>query len=109
MGDASQTRARYLAKGLSVLRFLVMLSVYAGALAVVCAVFTLEHPDGKEHTIPVSPMMQCVINLSFQYFFIYILLWIFFTVDVCESTSFLSQFFSSCLPAAEPAAPRGPL
>jgi len=71
----------YLAKGLSVLRFLVMLSVYAGALAVVCAVFTLEHPDGKEHTIPVSPMMQCVINLSFQYFFIYILLWIFFTVD----------------------------
>merc|ERR1719217_889490 len=71
----------YLAKGLSVLRFLIMLSVYAGALAVVCAVFTMEHPDGKEHTIPVSPMMQCVINLSFQYFFIYILLWIFITVE----------------------------
>jgi hypothetical protein len=71
----------YLAKGLSVLRFLVMLAVYAGALAVVCAVFTLEHPDGKEHTTPVSPMMQCVINLSFQYFFIYILLWIFITVE----------------------------
>jgi hypothetical protein len=71
----------YLAKGLSVLRFLIMLCVYAGALAVVCAVFTLEHPDGKEHTIPVSPMMQCVINLSFQYFFIYILLWIFITVE----------------------------
>jgi len=71
----------YLAKGLSVLRFLIMLCVYAGALAVVCAVFTMEHPDGKEHTIPVSPMMQCVINLSFQYFFIYILLWIFITVE----------------------------
>merc|ERR1719238_1151909 len=71
----------YLAKGLSVLRFLIMLCVYAGALAVVCAVFTMEHPDGKEHTIAVSPMMQCVINLSFQYFFIYILLWIFITVD----------------------------
>merc|ERR1719484_130824 len=71
----------YLAKGLSVLRFLIMLGVYAGALAVVCAVFTMEHPDGKEHTIPVSPMMQCVINLSFQYFFIYILLWIFITVE----------------------------
>merc|ERR1719399_2097766 len=38
----------YLAKGLSVLRFLVMLGVYAGALAVVCAVFTMEHPYGKE-------------------------------------------------------------
>jgi len=71
----------YLAKGLSVLRFLIMLCVYACALAVVCAVFTMEHPDGKEHTIPVSPMMQCVINLSFQYFFIYILLWIFITVE----------------------------
>merc|ERR1719160_1924503 len=71
----------YLAKGLSVLRFLVMLGVYAGALAVVCAVFTMEHPDGKEHTIPVSPTMQCVVNLAFQYFFIYILLWIFITVE----------------------------
>merc|ERR1719262_1334440 len=26
-------------------------------------------------------MMQCVVNLSFQYFFIYILLWIFITVE----------------------------
>jgi hypothetical protein len=58
-----------------------MLGVYAGALAVVCAVFTMEHPDGKEHTIPVSPTMQCVVNLAFQYFFIYILLWIFITVE----------------------------
>merc|ERR1719482_1927081 len=71
----------YLAKGLSVLRFLIMLCVYTGALAVVCAVFTMEHPDGKEHTIPVSPMMQCVINLSFQYFFIYILVWVFYTIE----------------------------
>ena len=63
------------------LRFFVMLGVYAGALAVVCAVFTMEHPDGKEHTIPVSPTMQCVVNLAFQYFFIYILLWIFITVE----------------------------
>ena len=41
----------------------------------------MEHPDGKDKTIPVSPMMQCVINLAFQYFFIYILLWIFITVE----------------------------
>merc|ERR1719454_690386 len=41
----------------------------------------MEHPGGKELTPPVSPTMQCVINLSFQYFFIYILLWIFITVE----------------------------
>jgi len=71
----------YLAKALTGLRFFVMICVYAGALAVVCAVFTMQHPDGKEFTPPISPTMQCVINLSFQYFFIYILLWIFITVE----------------------------
>ena len=43
-----------------------MVCVYACALAVVCAVFTMEHPGGKELTPPISPTMQCVINLSFQ-------------------------------------------
>ena len=40
-----------------------------------------EDPRGAEFTPPVSPTMQCVINLAFQYFFIYILLWIFITVE----------------------------
>jgi hypothetical protein len=71
----------YFAKALTAVRFFIMICVYAGALAVVCAVFTMEHPGGKELTPPVSPTMQCVINLSFQYFFIYILLWIFITVE----------------------------
>merc|ERR1719174_2889312 len=71
----------YFAKGLTAVRFFIMICVYACALAVVCAVFTMEHPDGKELTPPVSPTMQCVINLSFQYFFIYILLWIMITVE----------------------------
>jgi hypothetical protein len=71
----------YFAKALTAVRFFVMICVYACALAVVCAVFTMEHPGGKELTPPISPTMQCVINLSFQYFFIYILLWIFITVE----------------------------
>jgi len=66
---------------IDIIVLVVMMCVYVGALAVVCAVFTMEHPDGKDKTIPVSPMMQCVINLAFQYFFIYILLWIFITVE----------------------------
>merc|ERR1719213_1486137 len=69
-----------LAKCITVFRFLIMLSVYGGAVAVVCSVFTIEHPKGAEHTPPLSPTMQCVTNLASQYFFIYLLLWVFYTV-----------------------------
>merc|ERR1719399_1628081 len=71
----------WLSKGLTATRFLIMLSVYSCAVAVVCSVFTIQHPDGKEHTPPLSPTMQCVLNLTFQYFLIYALLWIFITVE----------------------------
>merc|ERR1719428_2165864 len=71
----------YVAKGLTALRFLLMLSLYAGLIAVVCSVFTIQHPAGSQYTPPLSPTMQCVLNLSFQYFFIYALLWIFYTIE----------------------------
>jgi hypothetical protein len=70
-----------LAKAMTAIRFLIMLSVYGGAIAVVCSVFTIQHPDGKELTPPLSPTMQCVLNLVFQYFLIYGLLWVFLTVE----------------------------
>ena len=69
------------AKVLTFVRWVVMLAVYAVATAVVCSVFTKEHPTlGKAFTPPVSPTMQCVINFTFQYFLIYLLVWIFHTV-----------------------------
>jgi len=68
-------------KVLTVCRFLAMLSVYGGFTAVVCSVFTIEHPGGKDMTPPLSPTMQCVLNLAFQYFLIYFLLWVFTTVE----------------------------
>merc|ERR1719352_2147517 len=68
------------AKAATVVRFLIMLAVYAGTIAVVCSVFTIKHPEGKELTPPLSPTMQCVLNLAFQYFLIYALLWIFITL-----------------------------
>jgi hypothetical protein len=76
-----------LAKVFTVGRWLIMLSVYSGATAVVCSVFTQEHPAGKDQTPPVSPTMQCVINLSWQYFTIYILLWVFITYKHFMPTS----------------------
>merc|ERR1719181_2509665 len=74
-----------LPKVLSAFRFIIMLCVYACTTAVVCSVFTIEHPDGKELTPPLSPTMQCVLNLVFQYFLIYLLLWIFITVEDLSS------------------------
>jgi len=71
----------YVAKGLTALRFILMVSLYAGLIAVVCSVFTIQHPAGDQYTPPLSPTMQCVLNLSFQYFLIYALLWIFYTID----------------------------
>merc|ERR1719326_2361069 len=75
-----------LPKVLTVFRFIIMLSVYACTTAVVCSVFTIQHPDGKELTPPLSPTMQCVLNLVFQYFLIYVLVWVFITVE--DFTSF---------------------
>merc|ERR1719324_1290149 len=83
-----------LSKILTAVRFLIMLSVYSCAVAVVCSVFTIQHPDGKEKTPPLSPTMQCVLNLTFQYFLIYALLWIFITVE---------DFFSFKMEAAKDA------
>merc|ERR1719197_1898025 len=71
----------FVAKCLTAFRFLIMLSLYACTMAVVCSVFTIQHPDGKELTPPLSPTMQCVLNLVFQYFIIYLLLWIYYTVE----------------------------
>merc|ERR1719247_2859176 len=71
----------WFAKGMTAFRFFIMLCVYASATAVVCSVFTIQHPDGKELTPPLSPTMQCVLNLAFQYFLIYGLLWLFITVE----------------------------
>jgi len=70
-----------LAKVLSVGRWLIMIAIYAGATAVVCSVFTHKHPTKPESTPPVSPTMHCVCNFAFQYFFIYLLVWIFYTVE----------------------------
>merc|ERR1719321_1630023 len=73
------------AKCMTAFRFIIMLCVYSCTLAVVCSVFTIEPPDGKELTPPLSPTMQCVLNLVFQYFLIYLLLWIFITVEDLSS------------------------
>merc|ERR1719326_2423169 len=65
---------------LTILRFVCMFSIYGGFTAVIYSIFTIEHPDGAEKTPPISPTMQCVINLTVQFFFVYGLLWIVITL-----------------------------
>merc|ERR1719262_886098 len=65
---------------LLVVRWIVMVSIYLGIAAVVWSVFTIEHPRGAQYTPPISVTMQCVINLTTQFFTVYTLIWVGVTV-----------------------------
>jgi len=73
---------------LTVCRYAVMLCVYIGFTMVCVSVFLIEHPNGPEYTPSVSPTMQCVLNLTCQFFTVYLLLWIFITVREHTGTEF---------------------
>merc|ERR1719262_388449 len=61
---------------LTVARFCIMFCIYIGFTCVIYSVFTIEHPQGPQYTPPISVTMKCVINLTVQFFFVYLLLWI---------------------------------
>merc|ERR1719281_56995 len=58
-----------------------MLSIYIGFSLVVYSILTIKHPKGAQYTPPISVTMQCVVNLTFQFFFIYLMVWIVVTVE----------------------------
>merc|ERR1719158_2285450 len=60
---------------LTVGRWIIMICIYIGAACVIYSVFTIQHPKGEQYTPPISVTMQCVINLTFQFFFVYIGIW----------------------------------
>merc|ERR1719359_951004 len=49
---------------MTVIRYAALLALYVGFTAVMVSVFVIEHPDGPEKTPPISPAMQCVMNLA---------------------------------------------
>jgi len=61
---------------IAVIRWTCLLAMYGGFSAVIYSVFVIEHPTDVHLTPPISPAMQCVMNLTVQYFFIYLCLWI---------------------------------
>jgi hypothetical protein len=65
---------------LMVARYLIMFCIYVGFTCVIYSVFTIQHPKGDQYTPPISVTMQCVINLTFQFFFVYLMVWICITI-----------------------------
>merc|ERR1719333_152170 len=65
-----------LATVLTVARFCIMICIYVGFTCVIWSVFTIEHPKGPQYTPPISVTMQCVINLTVQFFVVYLGIWI---------------------------------
>jgi len=62
------------------LRYLALLSMYGGFTAVVASVFLITHPTDPALTPPLSTAMLCTMNLSVQFFGVYLGLFICNTV-----------------------------
>merc|ERR1719389_1591812 len=79
-------------------RYVMMICIYVGVGCVIYSIFTIQHPQGPEYTIPISPTMQCVVNLTFQFFFVYI--WIWAAITIKEFTGYewalMTQTMENC-------------
>merc|ERR1719301_74286 len=62
------------------IRYLALLALYGGFTAVIYSIFLISHPTDVSLTPPISPAMQCVMNLTLQYFTIYLVLFVSITV-----------------------------
>merc|ERR1719388_422423 len=69
-----------LATILTVVRFIITFGIYIGFSCVIYSIFTIEHPAGPQYTPPISVTMKCVINLTVQFFTVYLGIWIAETV-----------------------------
>merc|ERR1719230_40430 len=72
--DTQPFQSQACAIAFTVLKYLILLMLYGGALAVVYAIITFvppagTWPEGKKY--PVAPVVQCTIILSCQYFLVY--------------------------------------
>merc|ERR1719181_1194559 len=65
------------------IRYIALLALYGGFTAIIVSVFIIEHPTDVSMTPPVSPAMKCVMNLTVQYFFIYLMLFVCISLKQC--------------------------
>jgi len=87
---------------LTAIRYVLMVAVYGGFIMVICSVYLLKAEYGE--TPPISPAMMCVINLTVQFFFIYLLLWVTITLNQIKQTrEVLQKFLKMAVPTLEAA------
>merc|ERR1719261_1549438 len=99
-GDVEYTvNNKMLGTCLLVFRWFVMISIYLGITAVLWSVFDIKHPKGAQYTPPISVTMQCVINLTFQFFICFILIWV--AVTVKELTGWEWHFITNTMENAK--------
>merc|ERR1719217_254524 len=65
---------------MTIIRFCITICIYVGFTVVIYSIFVIQHPQGPQYTPPISVTMQCVINLTVQFFTVYLGLWIAQTV-----------------------------
>merc|ERR1719478_138927 len=87
-----------IAAALTVGKYIILVCIYVGFACVIYSIFTIEHPAGPQYTPPISVTMQCVINLTFQYFFVYFGLWVGDTVRqfLKQDITLLKQTMDCC-------------
>merc|ERR1719388_289911 len=65
---------------MTAVRFIITFCIYIGFSCVIYSIYTIEHPNGPQYTPPISVTMKCVINLTVQFFFIYMWIWVAITI-----------------------------
>merc|ERR1719218_535889 len=65
---------------MTTIRYIALLCLYGGFTAIMVSVFVIEHPTDVSLTPPISPAMQCVMNLTVQYFTVYLALFVSITI-----------------------------
>merc|ERR1719313_896416 len=104
-GDVEyEVENKMLGSCLLVMRYFIMISVYLGIAAVIWSVFAIEHPQGAQYTPPISVTMQCVINLTVQFFICFLIIWVAQTVK--ELTGFEMHILTNTMENAK-GAPQG--
>jgi len=73
------------------IRYLALLAMYVGFTAVVCSVFLIEHPKDPALTPPLSTAMLCTMNLSAQFFGVYLGLFVCNTVKQYVQSSMVTK------------------
>merc|ERR550514_99536 len=83
-----------------VLESITMFAVYVSMGAVIISVFTLEAPEGKE-TLPISTTVRIVMACTVQYFFVYILLFVFTELHQRKASHPMLRFAVNLFEAAQ--------